>query len=57
MSVFVISKNSERLMPTNRLGKVRHMLKDGRAIIYQRNPFTIQLTYETTEYVQPVELC
>lgn len=57
MSVFVISKKGERLMPTNRLGKVRHMLKDGRAIIYQRNPFTIQLTYETTEYIQPIEFC
>lgn len=57
MSIFVISKNGERLMPTNRLGKVRHMLNDGRAVIYQRNPFTIQLTYETTEYVQPIEIC
>lgn len=41
MSVFVISKKGERLMPTNWLGKVRQMLKDGRAIVYQRNPFTI----------------
>ena len=52
MSIFVI--NGERLMPTNRLGKVRHMLKDGRAVVYQRNPFTVQLTYETTEYTQPI---
>ena len=25
----VLSKNGERLMPTIRLGKVRHLLKDG----------------------------
>lgn len=44
-------------MPTVHAGKVRHMLKDGRAVIYKHRPFTIQLTYETTEYVQPVEYC
>ena len=27
----VLSKNGERLMPTIRLGKVRHLLKDGKA--------------------------
>lgn len=29
----VLSKNGERLMPTIRLGKVRHLLKDGKAKI------------------------
>lgn len=57
MAVFVISKSGERLMPTTRYGKVKHMLKDGRAVIYQRHPFTIQLQYETTTYTQPMELC
>lgn len=55
--VFVLSKNGERLMPTTRLGKVRHMLKDGRAVIYSRKLFTVQLTYDTTSYVQPIEVC
>lgn len=40
MAVFVIGKNGERLMPTSRLGKVRHMLKDGRAVIVSHKPFT-----------------
>ena len=57
MTVFVIGKNGERLMPTSRLGKVRHMIKDGRAVIYCHNPFTIQLTYDTTGYTQPIEIC
>lgn len=39
-------------MPTERHGKVRHMLKDGRAKVIKVKPFTIQLTYETTCYVQ-----
>ena len=55
--VFVISKDGERLMPTKRLGKVKHLLKDGLAVIVQHDPFTIQLQYETTSYVQPIELC
>ena len=56
-TVFVISKDGKPLMPMNKLGKVRHMLKDGRAVIYKRNPFTIQLTYDTRTYIQPIELC
>jgi hypothetical protein len=56
-TVFVISKHGERLMPTKCLGKVRHMLKDGRAVILKHQPFTIQLTYETSCYIQDVELC
>ena len=55
-AVFVISKNGERLMPTHRLGHVRHLLKEGKAHIYSRNPFTIQMDVETTSYVQPVEI-
>lgn len=51
-SVAVISKNGNKLMPTNRFRHIRHMLKDGRAIIYSRKPFTVKLTYEGKEFVQ-----
>ena len=56
-AVCVISKNGERLMPTFRLGKVRHLLKDGKAKIINHHPFTIQLLYDSTEYIQPIEIC
>lgn len=46
MSVLVIGKNGEELIPTERYGKVRHLLKDGKAVIHSHHPFTIQLTYE-----------
>lgn len=55
--VFVISKNGERLMPTKRLGKVRHLLKNNKAVVFKYNPFTVQLTYDTKSYIQPMELC
>lgn len=57
MSVFVISKTGERLMPTTRYGNVRHLLKEGKAKIIGRNPFTIQLCYESSTYTQPMEMC
>ena len=57
MAIAVLSKNGERLMPTECYGKVRNMLKDGRAVIVKHRPFTIQLTYETSTYTQPIELC
>ena len=43
-------------MPTTRAGKVRRMLRDGRAVIVSHAPFTIRLTYDTTRYTQPVSL-
>ena len=43
-------------MPTERYGKVRRMLRDGRAKVVKAKPFTIQLTYETTKYTQPITL-
>ena len=54
--VYVISKNGQPLMPTERHGKVRKMLESGKAKVVKRTPFTIQLQYETSEYVQPVTL-
>ncbi|MBZ4665971.1 RNA-guided endonuclease IscB [Mahella sp.] len=54
--VYVLSKDGTPLMPTERYGKVRRMLKDGRAKVVKAKPFTIQLTYQTTHYTQPVTL-
>lgn len=54
--VYVINKDGQPLMPTERHGKVYRMLKSGKAVVVNRCPFTIQLTYEATEYTQPVTL-
>lgn len=56
MLVYVLNKDGHPLMPTERCGKVRRMLRDGKAKIVNRIPFTIQLTYETTNIVQEVTL-
>ena len=45
MYVYVLSKDKKPLMPTNRLGKVRRMLRDKQAKVIKRCPFTIQLLY------------
>jgi hypothetical protein len=54
--VYVLNHTGKPLMPTTRHGKVRRMLRDGRAKVVKAKPFTIQLTYETTGYTQPVTL-
>lgn len=56
MLVYVTSKHGQPLMPTNRCGKVRRMLKSGLAVVVKRCPFTIRLNYETTNVVQEVTL-
>ena len=52
--VYAISQQGKPLMPTKRHGKVRRLLKQGLAKVVRREPFTIQLLYDTTTYVQPV---
>lgn len=54
--VYVLSKEGKPLMPTERYGKVRRMLRDGLAKVVHKEPFTIQLLYETTEYTQEITL-
>ena len=54
--VYVLSASGTPLMPTQRYGHVRRMLRDGKAKVVRRTPFTIQLTYESTTYTQPVSL-
>ena len=43
-------------MPTENHAKVRKLLKDGKAKVIKRCPFTIQLLYDSTHYVQSVSL-
>lgn len=56
MLIYVLNKDGYPLMPTERCGKVRRMLKSGLAKVIKRCPFTIQLNYETTNTVQEVNL-
>ena len=53
MFVYVLDKNGQPLMPTSRFGKVRRLLRDKKAKVVRREPFTIKLLYETeTNVVQ-----
>lgn len=54
--VYVLSNDGQPLMPTARHGKVRRLLKEGKARVVKRCPFTIQLLYESTTYTQDLTL-
>ena len=56
MPVYVQNKNGQPLMPTERYGKVRRMLKSGQAEVIRRCPFTIRLLYDTGDQLQPISL-
>jgi len=51
MKVFVVNQNGEPLMPTTPRN-ARLLLRDGRARIFSRKPFAIQLLNSTSGYVQ-----
>lgn len=55
MCVYVKNQRKELLMPTTPQ-KARKLLRDGKAKVVQRTPFTIQLTYQTGEAKQPITL-
>ena len=54
--VYVLDIDGNPLMPTTRHGKVRRLLKEGKAKVVKRCPFTIQLLYDSTRYTQEVNL-
>lgn len=51
--VYVISQSGKPLIPTSRHGKVKHLLREGKARVVKSKPFTIQLLYEPDDYTQP----
>ena len=55
MSVYVINQRKEPLMPTTPC-KARKLLKQGKAKVVKREPFTIQLLYATGETKQDITL-
>lgn len=54
--VYVLNIEGKPLMPTERHGKVRRMLRDGLAHVVRLSPFTIQLNYESSDFTQDVSL-
>ena len=56
MLVYVLNKDGQPLMPTERCGKVRRLLKSNEAKVVKRCPFTIQLLYVAEQYTHPITL-
>lgn len=54
--VYVQDINGKPMMPTTRHGKVRRLLKENKAVVVNLCPFTIRLTYVTSDYKQEIVL-
>ncbi|GAC1408359.1 MAG: hypothetical protein NVSMB49_28530 [Ktedonobacteraceae bacterium] len=52
--IYIVASSGKPLMPTKRRNKVWYWLRKGLAKVISREPFTIQLRFETAEYTQPV---
>lgn len=55
MIVYVLNKHGKPLMPC-KPAKARHLLRDGKAVVLRREPFTIQLLYGSSGYKQAITL-
>ena len=54
--VYVLNKQGQPLMPTKNHAKVRVLLKQQKANVVNKCPFTIQLAYDSTNYTQNMTL-
>lgn len=54
--VYVLNNSGQPLMPTENHAKVRVLLRQGKAKVIKKCPFTIQLLYSSTKYTQKVAL-
>ena len=54
--VYIQNRFGKPLMPTKDHRMVRLLLRQGKAKVVKRNPFTVRLKVQTKEYVQPVTL-
>ena len=52
--VFVVDRKGNPLMPTKRRGRVRHLLKEGKAVVIKTHPFTVKMKYDAGHYTQPM---
>lgn len=56
MVVYVLNINGQPLMPIHRCGKVRRLLNNNLARVVHRDPFIIQLLFETDNNVSDLVL-
>ena len=54
--VYVLNQDGQPIMPTVNHAKVRVLLKNGKAKVIKRCPFTIQLLYPCDNQTQPISL-
>lgn len=54
--VYVLNQSGQPLMPTTRSGWVYRVLRNGKAKVVSKCPFTIKLQYESTNFIQDVTL-
>ena len=54
--VYILNNEGQPLMPTENHAKIRILLKQKKAKVIKRCPFTVQLLYSTTNYTQSISL-
>lgn len=52
--IYIVNKHNKPLMPTNRHSHIRKLIKQGKAVVINSNPFIVKLKYETADVSQPL---
>ncbi len=54
--IYIVDKTGKPLMPTTRQSHIRKLIKTGKAVVINNRPFTVRLKYNTTNFVQNLDL-
>lgn len=50
--IYILNKHDKPLMPTTRQSHIRKLIKTGKAVVINGNPFTVRLKYDTPDITQ-----
>ena len=54
--IYVVDRHGNPVMPSRRPGRIRHLLKEGKAVPISTHPFVVKLKYDIPGRTQPIHL-
>lgn len=52
--IYIVNKKGKPLMPTTRQARIRHLIREKKAVVINGNPFTVRLKYDTPDITQQI---
>ena len=54
--IYVVDRHGNPVMPSRRPGRIRHLMKEGKAVPISTHPFVVKLKYDIPGRTQPIHV-